>query len=194
MAPRALLALLVGLPLAAAAILPIEVAIFGRRVDPGPADAAIVLGAAVLDTRPFPVFEERVRHAVALYRAGIVGRLVMTGGRDPGDRLSEAEAARDWAIAHGVPADAILIETRSQTTRANLENSRELLRANGLNRVLLVSDPLHMRRAVAIAQHLGIDAYPSPTSTGRYVGWRLWTGFLMSESYYLASCRLRALC
>jgi energy-coupling factor transporter ATP-binding protein EcfA2 len=57
------------------------------------ADAAIVLGAAVYTDRPSPVFEERIRHGVALYKAGRVRLLVMTGGRDPGDRLSEAEAA-----------------------------------------------------------------------------------------------------
>jgi uncharacterized SAM-binding protein YcdF (DUF218 family) len=52
--------------------------------------------------------------------------------------------------------------------------------------VLIVSDPLHMRRAVTIARDLGLDAYPSPTPTTRYrTAWsNFW--FWMRESYQYA--------
>jgi vancomycin permeability regulator SanA len=91
---RALLLASSLLVLVVAAILA-EVAFYSTRSSDGAADAAIVLGAAVYTDSPSPVFEERIRHGVALYKAGRVRLLVMTGGRDPGDRLSEAEAARD---------------------------------------------------------------------------------------------------
>ena len=78
-----------------------EIAAFSSRFEEGPADAAVVLGAAVFDAAPSPVFEERIRHGVALYKAGKVRMLVMTGGLGPGDRATEAEAARRWSLAQG---------------------------------------------------------------------------------------------
>jgi hypothetical protein len=104
--------------------------------------------------------------------------LVMTGGLGPGDRATEAEAARLWSLAQGVPPEAIAVETRSRTTQENLAFARPILARHGLRTVLLVSDPLHMRRSVAIARRLGIEAAPSPTPTTRYTGWRSWTWFL----------------
>lgn len=183
---------LVGAGLFGACLL--DVAIYARRSDPGPADAALVLGAAVYTDRPSPVFEERIRHAVELYRTGAVRRLVMTGGKSPGDRVSEAEAARDWALRHGVPADAILLEAQSRTTQENLALAQPLLRGHKIGRVLVVSDPLHMRRAVGIARKLGIDAHPSPTPTSRFTGWGSWTAFLVAEAYHTSRCRLSARC
>jgi uncharacterized SAM-binding protein YcdF (DUF218 family) len=171
-----------------------EIAAFSSRFEEGPADAAVVLGAAVFDAAPSPVFEERIRHGVALYKAGKVRMLVMTGGLGPGDRATEAEAARQWSLAQGVPPEAIAVETRSRTTLENLAFARPILARHGLRTVLLVSDPLHMRRSVAIARRLGIEAAPSPTPTTRYTGWRSWTWFLGGEAYYLVRCRASGDC
>jgi uncharacterized SAM-binding protein YcdF (DUF218 family) len=171
-----------------------EIAAFSSRFEEGPADAAVVLGAAVFGAVPSPVFEERIRHGVALYKAGKVRMLVMTGGLGPGDQATEAEAARLWSLAQGVPPEAIAVETRSRTTQENLAFAQPILAQHGLGTVLLVSDPLHMRRSVAIARRLGIEAAPSPTPTTRYRGWRSWTWFLGGEAYYLVRCRASGHC
>jgi len=191
---RIALALIAGAALAVPAALLGEVAWYAHARDPGPADAAIVLGAAVYRDVPSPVFEERIRHAVRLYQDRIVGRLVMTGGLSPGDRLTEAEAARNWSTGRGVPDDAVLLEDRSRTTEQNLAFALPILQRAGLSRVLIESDPLHMRRALALARRLALDAHPSPTPTSRYVGWRPWTGFLLREGYFLARCRIAGRC
>jgi uncharacterized SAM-binding protein YcdF (DUF218 family) len=187
-------AVVLGVLVLVAAGLLAEVALYGLRADAGPADAAIVLGAAVYGDVPSPVFAERIRHAAALRKAGQVRRLVMTGGRAAGDRLSEAEAARNFAIAEGVSAADILVEAQSRTTEENLGEALPILRANGISRVLIVSDPPHMRRALAIAEKLGMDASPSPTTTSRYTGWKRWGEFVGAETWYLARCRLRGRC
>ncbi len=171
-----------------------EVALYSTRSSKGPADAAVVLGAAVYTDRPSPVFEERIRHGVNLFREGRVRKLVMTGGLSPGDRLTEARAARDWSLRQGVPSEAILLEEASRTTQENLAFALPILRRHGLERVLIVSDPLHMRRAVAMARRLGIEAEPSPTPTSRYVGWKTWSAFLVGEAYYLTRCRVARQC
>lgn len=188
------LAIALGLPVLVVAAILAEVAVYSARSSTEGADAAIVLGAAVYTDRPSPVFEERIRHGVDLYKAGRVRLLVMTGGLGPGDRLTEAAAARDWGIAQGVPPEAIVIEDVSRTTQENLSLAQPLLLRHGVGRVLIVSDPLHMRRAMALAARLGIEAAPSPTRTSRYVGWASWIRFLISEGYYLTRCRVAGRC
>src|SRR5687768_3339266 len=86
------------------------------------ADVAIVLGAAVWDAEPSPVFAARIDHAIWLFEKGQMELLIFTGGRAEGDRLSEAEAARDYALAKGIPRSAIYLETTSTSTHGNLSN------------------------------------------------------------------------
>lgn len=154
----------------------------------GPADAALVLGAAVDGATPSPVLVERLRHAATLLAQGRAGRILVTGGRSPEDRLSEAEASRDWLIGTGVRSQAILIEDRSRTTIENLAFSAPILAGNGLHSVLIVSDPLHLRRALLIARRLGLAAAPSPTPSSRYRSWRTQLQFLARETWFLAQC------
>jgi uncharacterized SAM-binding protein YcdF (DUF218 family) len=164
---------------------------YSSQSDAAPADAAIVLGAAVWGTRPSPVFAERINHAIALYQAGEVGALVFTGGVGQNDERAEAEVARDYAVQRGVPVEHIYVETRSRTTYENLLGAKAVLVEQGGGRVLIVSDPLHMKRAVTIARDLGLDAYPSPTPTSRYETWKSKSGFLLREGYFYASYLLR---
>ena len=81
-----------------------------------PADAIVVLGAAQYDGVPSAVFASRLQHAVELYHQGIAGILVVTGGKQPGDRFTEADTARTYAVAHGVPKSAILAENKGRNT------------------------------------------------------------------------------
>ncbi|GLQ11047.1 multidrug MFS transporter [Devosia yakushimensis] len=150
-----------------------------------PADAALVLGAAVLWDRPSPVLVERLRHAKALYDKGQVGRIVVTGGRSPEDKLSEAEASRNWLVANGVPAEAIVEEDQSRTTIENLAFATPVLRQAEIASVLIVSDPLHMRRAMLIAGRAGLNAQPSPTPTSRYLSWQTTMPFLAREVWFM---------
>jgi uncharacterized SAM-binding protein YcdF (DUF218 family) len=92
--------------------------------------------------------------------------------------------ARAYALKRGVPADAILTETLSRTTKQNLVEARRLMRAEGLESALIVSDPLHMKRAMRMAGGVGIEAAPSPTPTSRYRSWRSKAGFLLREVYF----------
>lgn len=151
-----------------------------------PADAALVLGAAVLGNEPSPVLAERLRHARQLLETGQVRAIVVTGGRSPEDDLSEAEASRDWLVAEGVPADAIVLENASRTTIENLLLARPVLSQAGLQSVLIVSDPLHMRRAMLIAERMGLDAAPSPTQTSRFQSWGTTLPFLGREVWFMA--------
>ena len=130
-----------------------------------PAQAIVVMGAAQYDGVPSPVYAARLDHAVELYFAGVAPVLVVTGGKAEGDRTTEAAAGRAYAIAHGVPASAILSEDRGRTTRESLRAVGELLHEAGLESAVVVSDRTHMLRSLRIATDEGLTAWGSPTRT-----------------------------
>jgi uncharacterized SAM-binding protein YcdF (DUF218 family) len=156
----------------------------GRRTTSGKADVAIVLGAAVYPSGPSPVFEERIKHAIDLYRAGKVRTLLFTGGYGQSAELAESTVAKRYAVNRGVPPEAILIETKSRTTRENLLQAGRLMRKNGFSEAMVVSDPLHLKRALKMAGDLGINASAAPTPTSRYRSWQAKGGFLLRELYF----------
>lgn len=157
---------------------------YGTRNQAEKADCAIVLGAAVYGDRPSPVFEERIRHGIALYQTGLVAKIIFTGGCGTGAEHAESEVAAAYAARAGVPAADLLTERRSRTTQQNLAEAKLLMDAHGLRTAILVSDPLHMRRAMWMAGDLGIAAVPSPTPTTRYRSLKTKLEFLRHELYY----------
>jgi uncharacterized SAM-binding protein YcdF (DUF218 family) len=165
---RTVLQLLVGVLLGSVALMAymaLQITAQGERDERRPADAIVVLGAAQFNGRPSDVFEARLEHAVALWKDGVAPYLVMTGGKLPDDRTTEAATARAWAIAQGVPREAILSEDQGRTTLESLEGVRRIFRAEGLRSAVFVSDETHMLRVLRIASDLGIDAWGSPTRT-----------------------------
>ncbi|MCC4615978.1 YdcF family protein [Xanthomonas campestris pv. asclepiadis] len=156
----------------------------GDRDQAAPADVIIVLGAAAYDARPSPVFEERIRHALDLYAQGYAPRLLFTGGFGNGARFAESQVARRYALRHGVPPEAIVIETVSRTTRQNLQQARALMDRHGMHRAIIVSDPLHMARALRLSQELGVDALASSTPSTRFRSFHTSWRFLLQEVYY----------
>jgi len=168
-------------PSAVAAWIAVGPAVTGKEQG----ETAIVLGAAVIGDAPSPVFAARLDHAALLHREGRVVTILVTGGRSPEDELSEAAAGAAYLEAQGVPASAILRENRSRTTRQNLANAAKVLGAARGKPVLIVSDPLHMRRAMAMAAAEGFDAQPSPTRTTRYRSLGTQLPFLAREVWFL---------
>lgn len=185
---RLAVALTAGIALAGLWLLLLAASIvsYAGESDGDSADVALVLGAAVANDVPTPVFEQRLLHAINLYQTGRVKRLMLTGGVGAGDVLAESEAAQLYCLTRGVAAQDILIETTSRSTLENLVNARQVLADAGppSPRVLLVSDPLHLRRAITEARDLGLDAYPSPTPTSRYTGWESRSRFVLRELYF----------
>jgi uncharacterized SAM-binding protein YcdF (DUF218 family) len=149
-----------------------------------PADAAVVLGAAVWGAEVSPVFRERINHGIDLYRKGRVRKLIFTGGQGNKGEPTESAAARRYALQSGIPAQDILIEEKSHTTYENILYAKQLADAQGVRKVLIVSDPLHMKRAMAMAGDMGLSAYPSPTPSTRYQGLKSQATLLAHETYY----------
>ena len=146
----------------------IGVTLGAMRTDVVSADAAVVLGAAAWGSRPSPIFRERINHAIQLYNDGAVEQLIFTGGDGTKSNYTEAEVARQYAIARGVPDSAILLEDQSDSTYSNLANTKVIAANNNIESLIIVSTPFHMRRAMFVANQLDLNAYASPTRTTRW--------------------------
>lgn len=171
----------------------LRIALYAPGPPPAKADAAIVLGAAVWQDRPSPVFEERIRHGVQLVMEGVADYLILTGGIGAEGGRAESDVARQYAIAAGVPAERILTESVSRVTAENLAESCALMKRHGLRSALLVSDPLHMRRAMALAEDTGIHAHAAPTPSSRYRSWNTKARSLAYETFFYLAFQTRRL-
>jgi len=147
-------------------------------------DAVIVLGAAAWHNNPSPVFLERIRHGVWLYENDYVDYIIFTGGYGTGAEYSEAYVARNYAIAAGVDPESILIEEYSRTTEGNFSYAMYLVESYNIETVIIVSDPLHMKRAMRMAKDAGLTAFSSPTPTSMYQTFETQFPFLREEVVY----------
>lgn len=131
-----------------------------------PADAIVVLGAAQYDGRPSPVLQARLDHAIDLYHQGIAPLIVVTGGRLPGDRFTEAAAAASYLIRAGVPEVSLRLESQGTSSWESLAAAARFLRAERITDVVLVSSPYHALRTEHIAAEVGLDGHASPSHEG----------------------------
>ena len=126
-------------------------------------DAVVVMGAAQYDGRPSPQLAARLDHVVTLYGEGVAPLVIVTGGKQAGDRFTEAESSAQYLVDRGVPADAIVMESAGRTTYQSLAGAAELLAERGLDTVLVVTDPYHALRSRLTAEEVGLTAYAAPT-------------------------------
>lgn len=139
-------------------------------------EAIIVLGAAQYDGRPSAVFQARLDHAYTLWSETGEPKpmIVVTGGKQPGDRFTEAQAGYLYLREKNVPDEKLLLEVNSHNSVESLQASAHVLNERGLNLVTLVSDPFHSLRIRLIADEVGLDAVTSPTRTSPIDGFTEW--------------------
>ncbi len=148
------------------------------------ADVAIILGAAASNDEVSPVYQERINHGIRLYKEGYVKKVIVTGGKGDGNNVSDAYVAKQYAVEQGVPEADILLEETSKITQENLEYAKVLMSENDYQTAIIVSDPLHMKRAMLLARDAGIEGYSSPTTTTRYVSAKTKLPFLTRELFF----------
>lgn len=127
------------------------------------ADVIIVLGCGPesADSGPSECIKARSDHAADLYRQGLAGHIIATGGSTGGGPV-EATALARALEADGVPMEAIALEERAQNTIQNIEYSSEIMQTSGWHTAILVTEPYHINRAALIARDAGLQVYPSP--------------------------------
>lgn len=131
-------------------------------------DVAIVLGAGTRNNEVSPVFRERINHSLFLYKNSIVKKIIITGGKIKNQKYSDSEIAKNYAVANGVHLQDILIEKKSRYTIENLSESKLIMDSLNFQTALIVSDPLHMKRAMGLAGSINLNCKSSPTQTSMY--------------------------
>jgi uncharacterized SAM-binding protein YcdF (DUF218 family) len=129
-----------------------------------PSDAIGVFGAAEYDGRPSPVYRARLDHALALYHRGIAPLIITLGGAG-GDEYTEGAVGEEYLKGMGVPEEAIIAETESRNTEESARRIAVIARANGLRRLVIVSDGTHLFRIHEICAADGLNVLTSPRPT-----------------------------
>ena len=106
--------------------------------------------------------EARINHAVSLYKNHDAPKILMSGGTDTGDSVSEASTMKIIAEKDGIPAADILVETKSASTYQNLAYSQKVLNEAGLHSAIIVTDPATSARAGLVASKLHYSYTVSP--------------------------------
>lgn len=157
---------------------------YGKVDEKRTADVAIVLGAGTGNDEVTPVFRERLNHGIWLYENGYVEKIILTGGYGKGNVHSDAYVARMYVVANGIPESDILLEEESTITQENIKNAKTIMDDRSYDTAVLVSDPLHMKRAMQMAADYGIEAYSSPTPTTMYRSIKNKMLFLAREVFF----------
>jgi len=130
-------------------------------------DAIIVMGAAQYDGRPSVVFQSRLDHARTLYDSGVAPLIVVLGGKREGDRFTEAQAGAAY-LEKELPVEDVTGVKAGNTTLDSLKVFTGLAQDREIQKIVIVSDPLHLARAKEMAGDLGFDVSVSaskpPTS------------------------------
>ena len=151
-------------------------------------DAIIVMGTRQDNCVPSPTLVGRLDEVVRLYNLHLAPWVVVTGGRQPGDRCTEAQASRYYLRTHGIPPHVIL-EAGGADTWNNIASAVPIMSTHRIHSVLVVSDPFHVFRACRIAAAQGLDPAPSAT-TSTYVIGRAAASYYFGETLRVGVGRL----
>ncbi|OGG18383.1 hypothetical protein A2721_00350 [Candidatus Gottesmanbacteria bacterium RIFCSPHIGHO2_01_FULL_47_48] len=100
----------------------------------------------------------------AIIVLGSRSKILVAGGYNPDDHLTEAVEMAKYAEVAGAKVDDLILETKSTSTYENLLFSQKTLRSLGLDSVIIVSEPYHLPRADLIAQKLNVKHTVSPAT------------------------------
>ena len=104
--------------------------------------------------------------------------IIPSGGKGEDEKLSEAEAMKNYLLEHGIPEEDILLEDKSATTRENLINSKNLIDVReGKKKPALVSSNYHIYRCLRLAKEAGLKC----TGIGAKVAFYYWPSALIRE-------------
>jgi uncharacterized SAM-binding protein YcdF (DUF218 family) len=165
-----LLSLFVTLVVVYFAVTLVQVWLTSRHDSPRKAGSIIVMGAAQYNGLPSPDLKARLDEARQLFRQGFASLIVVTGNKEKSDRFTEAEAGAHYLERHGVPSSDIR-QAGGDDSYQNLQEAAPVAKGRDQGIVLIVTDPFHEYRSMAIATDLGLEPYPTPTSTSPITGW-----------------------
>lgn len=135
-----------------------------RIEPPKNADYMIVLGARVKGTVPSLALQFRIDHAAEYLKENKNTIAIASGGKGPGEDISEAESIKRELVAHGIDESRIILEDQSTDTYENIGFSKKLIPSDAKDGIVVTND-FHIFRAKMIAnnENLALDGLPAKT-------------------------------
>jgi uncharacterized SAM-binding protein YcdF (DUF218 family) len=138
---------------------------FAISPDIQPSGAIVVLGGGVwkggmLDDESL----RRTVRGIELYKTNLAPIIIFSGpARNDEPNRSEAAVRTQLALTMGIPRDAIIKDDAANTTREESVRISRLLKSRDIHSILLVTESLHMRRAIYLFERSGMQVYPAPS-------------------------------
>jgi len=130
----------------------------GLHDQPGQADIGLVLGSKVeTDGTPSPRLRARLDKTLELYRAGAFPEVIASGGVGK-EGYDEAVVMRDYLVAHGIPAEKVMVDSLGVTTYASAKNTLQIIRERKLQSVFAISQYFHLPRTRLALRRFGVPA------------------------------------
>jgi uncharacterized SAM-binding protein YcdF (DUF218 family) len=151
-------------------------------------DAIFVLGAGThFKTGAInPCLKARVNEGIKLYKDKKAPVMIFSGGVDRGEKKSEAEVMLDLAKEAGIDPSHVLLENKSTSTYENFLFGKKLMKKQGIDSIIIVTDPYHIFRASLVAQKLGINFTVAPASESTcWTKWKFLSRYFLKEPFTL---------
>lgn len=138
---------------------------YGEKAQAANGDCIIILGCSVYGKTPSPFLRERLNEGIRVYKAGYAHKIIVSGGKGPGETIPEAEAMESYLVKKGIDSSDIIVENNSRTTYENISNSKKIMDKNNFKSAIVVSNKYHLKRAELLCKRLNIKS----SFTGVYV-------------------------
>jgi uncharacterized SAM-binding protein YcdF (DUF218 family) len=151
------------------------------------ADVIAIFGAAEYAGRPSPVYRARLDHGYELFQKGMAPVVITTGGAGQDPDFSEGGVGRDYFLRRGVPEQALIAETQGSDTAQSAARVANIMRANGMQSCIAVSDAYHVFRIRALLEHEGVQVELAPRPESRpHSLWERLVAVMREATSYLA--------
>lgn len=139
-------------------------------------DYLIVLGAGLINgERVTPLLAQRINRAIEFFhlqkaKTNHPAKFIMSGGQGPDEKISEAQAMKNYALEQGMNEEDILLEDQSTTTLENMRFSKQLMDNRRIKpyHVVFFSNNYHIFRAGIFAEQVDLTAQGLGAHTARY--------------------------
>ena len=130
------------------------------------ADVIVVLGTAQLNGKPGEALEARLIEAKRIYDLGYASSIITVGAGAPGDRTTEAASSKYWLRKNGIPSKKITAIEEGRDTLVSTKAYTAVMKKRYVSDVIIVTDPYHCKRAMAMANDQRVISTCSPVQTG----------------------------
>ena len=130
-------------------------------------DCIMVLGCGVHeDGSPTNMLEDRLKQGIALYKAGVAPKLLMSGDHGS-ESYNEVAAMKAYAIEAGVPSEDIFMDHAGFSTYESVVRAKEIFEVESF---VIVTQQYHLYRALYIAEQYDLRAVGVSADLRPYAG------------------------